>query len=90
MAKLFILPGVERRDLVGTKVDSERVLSRAIEAGLSECVVVGRDRAGELFIAGTEPDIDKVTGMLVNAVHWLNEGAYTAPEPTPAPEPEKA
>ena len=77
-AKLYVLPGVERRDLAGSTVDSLKVLQCAIDAGVTDVVVVGRNRQGELYVAGSSPDMDKVTGSLMRAVHMLAGATFTS------------
>lgn len=71
-ARVFVLPGVERRDLAGPSVPSEDVLRGAIEKGVADVVVVGRDRAGGLYVAGASPDVDRTVGMLMRAVSMLS------------------
>ncbi len=71
MADIHVLPGVERRDLVGPATDAARVLQASIDKGITDVIVVGRDRRGELYLAGTAPDADKTVGLLMRAVNML-------------------
>lgn len=70
MAEIMVLPGVERRD-IGEDLPSHDVLMRAAEAGLLDVVIVGRDRSGELYMAGSIGDADKTVGILMRAVNIL-------------------
>ncbi|MEK6591556.1 MAG: hypothetical protein AABZ67_00605 [Pseudomonadota bacterium] len=76
-AKIYTLPGVERRD-IGLAVEVGRVLDGAKKAGLSDLVLVGIDREGRLYVAGSMPDIDKAAGMLMRGV-CFTAGATMAP-----------
>jgi hypothetical protein len=78
-AEIVTLPGIERRDLVGVEVPVARILDAARTKGLSLMVIVGRDRSGKLYVAGTSPDVDKVAGILSSAIHFLNSGTYESP-----------
>lgn len=71
-ADVLVLPGVERRDLAGVPGESEVVLRGAIENGVTDVVVVGRDRRGELYIAGAPSDVDRTVGLLMRAVGVLS------------------
>lgn len=67
MADVHVLPGIERRDITGPPVDSAKVLSDAIANGVTDVVVVGRDRRGKQYIAAASNDADKVVGILMAA-----------------------
>ena len=71
MAKVLVLPGIERRDLCGPYVPAAEVLAAAIENGITDVVVVGRSRDGEQYIAGSLNDVDKVVGVLFAAATAL-------------------
>lgn len=73
MAEIFFLPGVERRDLTCGPTEASRVLEAAIEAGVTDVVIVGRGRDGELYVAGSCPDVDRSIGFLMRAVSLLSE-----------------
>lgn len=75
MAEVYVLPGVERRDLAGSPCPSSEVLQAAIDKGVTDVVVIGRDRQGELYIAGAPPDVDKTVGMLMRAVSILSSAS---------------
>ena len=69
-AEIHVLPGIERRDL-GEPAPDAGVLAAALERGVHDVVVVGRDRAGELYIAAAGGDVDRVVGQLMRAVQQL-------------------
>ncbi len=71
MAKVFVLPGIERRDLVGEPMPAAQCLAAAIELGVTDVVIVGRQRDGSQYIAGTCPDVDKAIGVLFAAATYL-------------------
>ena len=70
MADIVVLPGVERRD-IGDPVPSEDVLRCAIESGLTDVIVIGRDRSGEHYLAAAIADADRIVGRLLWAVDFL-------------------
>lgn len=70
MAKVHVLPGIERRDLLGV-LPAEQLLQKAIEAGITDAVAIGRDRSGQLYVASCNPDADKAVGMLMRAVNMI-------------------
>lgn len=70
-AKIHVLPGVERRDLAGAPIPSVEVLQEAISNGVTDVIVIGKDRAGNLYLAGAPPDVDRSVGMLMRAVALL-------------------
>lgn len=70
MATIHVLPGIERRDLLGV-LPAEQLLQKAIEAGITDAIVIGRDRAGQSYVASCSPDADKVVGMLMRAVNII-------------------
>lgn len=70
MADVRVLPGVERRDL-GQPVPSEVVLSKAIDNGVSDAIVIGIARDGSFYFAAEHPNADLVIGKLMRAVHML-------------------
>jgi hypothetical protein len=72
-ATIIVMPGVERRDLAGNPTPSVNVLQAAIDAGIEDVIIVGRDRAGSLYVAGAPPDVDRSVGMLMRAVSVLSE-----------------
>lgn len=72
-AKVYALPGVERRDL-HSYVPTQRLLEKAIEKGLSDVVLVGIDRTGQLYVAGSFQDCDKATGVLMRGVSLISSG----------------
>lgn len=89
MALVFVMPGVERRDLAGVEVPSEQVLQSAIDKGVTDVIVVGRSRNGDLYLAGAPPDVDRAVGILMRAASTLstssvfNDGSFdTEPKVT--------
>lgn len=72
MADVHVLPGVERRDLSGAPLPTEEVLQAAIDVGLLEVVIVGRDRTGQLYVACSDSDADRSVGLLMRAVTYLS------------------
>jgi hypothetical protein len=70
-AEVFVLPGVERRDILGVNLASEEVLRFAIEQGVTDVVVIGRDRHGEQYVASSLADCDRAVGMLMRAATFL-------------------
>jgi len=84
-ADILLLPWVERRDLGGARPDHD-VLAGAIAEGVSGIVVVGRDRRGELYIASSTGDADKVIGQLMQAVQYLASAVMLPQAPDDAGE----
>lgn len=84
MADVHVLPGIERRDITGPPADAVDVLSDAIKHGVTDVVVVGRQRNGAPYIASASNDADKVTGILFRAARLMSEGHYQGfPEKPP-------
>ncbi len=71
-ADIVFLPGVERRDIdeVGN-IDPADVLQGAVENGVTDVIVVGRRRDGSRYVASALPDTDRVLGILVDAVFYV-------------------
>lgn len=72
-ARIYTLPGVERRDL-GYMVAVEAVLAGALARGLTQVGLVGIDRAGRLYVASSNPDMDKLAGLLMRGVSFISNG----------------
>ena len=70
MAEVHVLPGIERRDLLGV-LPAEQLLQKAIEAGVTDAIVIGRDRAGLPYVASCIADADKAVGMLMRVVNSI-------------------
>lgn len=70
-AQVFVMPGVERRDMNGQHCDSNTVLQAAIDNGVTDAMVIGKDRQGNLYLASASPDTDKAVAMLMRAVALL-------------------
>lgn len=71
MADVHVMPGVERRDLMGEPVPSERVLTSATEKGVTDVVIIGRQRDGSLYMAAEDNNADAVVGKLMRGVDFL-------------------
>lgn len=70
MAEVHVMPGVERRDLMGV-LPAEQLLQKAIDAGVTDVVIVARDRSGQPYVASCIADVDKAVGRLMYAVTFL-------------------
>ncbi len=70
MAQVYVLPGIERRDLLDP-IPSEQVLHQAIENGVVDAIVIGRSRDGTLYVASAVGDADRDVGLMMRAVHHL-------------------
>lgn len=70
MADVHVLPGIERRDLLGV-LPSEQLLQKAIEQGITDVIIVGRDRYGQQYVASTLSDADRAVGRLYSAANFL-------------------
>lgn len=71
-AKVYTLPGVERRDL-SFAPPAQRVLEGAIARGLTEVALVGVDRTGRLYVAASHQNSDAAAGVLMRGV-WTIAG----------------
>lgn len=85
MADVHVLPGIERRDLAGEPVACETMFQAALEHGVHEGVVVGLDRAGELFVAASGADTDRAVGLLMRAVTYLTTHRVEQPDASAEP-----
>lgn len=70
MAEVHVLPGVERRDLLGA-LPCEQLLQKAIDLGITDVVIVGRDRTGNQYVASALPNADVAVGRLFSAANYL-------------------
>jgi hypothetical protein len=57
--------------LADEPVPAIAVLQGAIDAGVQDVVVVGREPDGALYLAASEPNADAVVGKLFCAAQWL-------------------
>lgn len=71
MAEIHVLPGIERPDLYSAP-EASAVLQAAIEAGVNQVVLIGRDRTGELYLAASVDDAEKCVGLLMRAVSMIS------------------
>lgn len=77
MGEVVVMPGVERRDLVGEMLPGELVLRCALELGIEDLVIVGRHRDGRRYVGGTFSDMDKTVGVLMDGVSFITNGDFT-------------
>lgn len=74
MAEIHVLPGIERRDLAGpVEGDAAHVLQCAIDAGITEVVIVGKDREGGQWVSTSMGDADRAAGIMLRAANWLTQ-----------------
>lgn len=66
------LPGVSRIDLE-SDTDVRAVVADAMNAPLKNVTVIGQQIDGELYIASSAADADKVIGLLMRCVQFLTE-----------------
>lgn len=71
MGEVVVMPGIERRDLVGNPEPADRVLRRALDLGITDLIIVGRRRDGSRFLAGSFNDLDKVVGVLMDGINHV-------------------
>jgi hypothetical protein len=76
MAGVHVLPGIERRDLLGV-LPPEQLLQKAIENGVTDVVIVGRARDGSPYVASCVADADKAVGQLMRAVTFISGSEIT-------------
>lgn len=69
-ATIHVLPGIERRDLTGD-VPEKAVLSAAIKQGVTDVIIIGRDRQGQRYIATSMSDMDQAVGRIITAANYL-------------------
>lgn len=82
MADIHVLPGIERRDLGPSDLDAKEVLDYAIEAGVTDVVVIGTGRDGRLYVASSLGDADRAVGKMMRAVSLLSEAHIVRAAPT--------
>jgi hypothetical protein len=70
VAEVHVLPGVERRDLLGV-LPAEQLLAAAIEQGITDVIIVGRKRDGTPYVASGVSNVDCAIGRLMGAVTYL-------------------
>lgn len=70
MAEVHVLPGIERRDLLGV-LPAEQLFQKALEAGVTDAIVIGRARDGTFYIASCVADADKAVGQLMRGVSFI-------------------
>lgn len=73
MAEIHVMPGVARRDLAGPAEGvAQCVLQAAIDAGITDVVVVGKTREGEQWVSTSVGDADRAAGIMLRAATWLS------------------
>ena len=78
MAEVITMPGVERPSLGSLRIlPTEAVCAGALENGITEAIIVGRQRDGSLYVAAANGDAEKAAGMLMRAVHMLASVDWT-------------
>lgn len=80
MAEVHVLPGIERRDLLGA-LPAEQLFTKAIENGVTDAVIVGRTRDGSPYVASCLSDADKAVGQLMRAVNMITSAEMNNAEP---------
>lgn len=69
-AQVIVMPGVERRDLLGP-LPSERLLQAAIDKGITDVCIVGRDRGGNLYVVTALDCADKALSLFYRAASFI-------------------
>jgi hypothetical protein len=67
---IAVLPGVERRDLLG-ETEPSVILQATIDKGITDVIVIGKQRDGEFYLAAADGNADAVVGKLFYAAQWL-------------------
>lgn len=92
MGEVIYLPGVEPQDAAPetepdepASVSDNAVLTHALKLGVTNVIVVGRQKDGARFVSSGPMDNDKMVGVLMDAVTFLTNGVYdsavvTSPE----------
>ncbi len=70
MGEVTLLPGITRADLEVT-IDSDAVLQGAIDAGVTDAIVIGVARDGSYYLAYSDGNRDAVVGKLFAAATKL-------------------
>lgn len=78
-SNVVALPGVFRADME-PRCEPRDVLTTASAAPLIDVVVIGRQVDGDLYVASSAGDSDKVIGLAMRGVHWLAEATQIASE----------
>jgi|CXWL01.1.fsa_nt_gi hypothetical protein len=71
MGKLVALPG-------SSDLSADTILELA-KGNVSDAVIVGKDKDGDLAIWTTSCELPKILWMLANAQHWVIEHAERVP-----------
>ncbi|QRG06108.1 hypothetical protein EZH22_24470 [Xanthobacter dioxanivorans] len=71
MAEIHVMPGVERRDLIGPEIPARQTLEEAITAGLHDVIIVGKWPDGSQYVAVSMADADRAAGIMLRAANWL-------------------
>lgn len=73
---VIVMPGVERRDLMGPPCLVEGVLNGALEQPLSDVIVVGRLTNGNWYIAARDSNPDITIAKLFSAATFLSTHSF--------------
>lgn len=73
MAEVRVLPWADRPDLFKMP-EPPHILQAAIENGLTDVIVIGRDRTGQFYVASSVGDGEKCLGMLTRASSIITSG----------------
>ena len=73
---VIVMPGVERRDLLGPPCPVEGVLSGALDQPLSDVIVVGRLTNGNWYIAARDSNPDITIAKLFSAATFLSTHSF--------------
>lgn len=68
--KVITMPGVFRPEAT-PDTNAQACLRAAIDAGLDDVVIVGRDLKGDICLFGTANDADKSIGLLHRGIVYL-------------------
>lgn len=71
MAKVYVLPGVVRREIIGDVPTFDQVIERARDRGVQNVILVGKSPDGATYIDAEDNDLDRVLGRLTRAASFL-------------------
>jgi hypothetical protein len=86
-AKVFVLPGVERRDLI-PKTEARDVIAGAFEDDITSVVICGIARDGSLWVRTSVGDADRAVGLLMRAVTRIAEASIDNDMPVASEHPD--
>lgn len=71
MADVHVLPGIERRDITGPPRTPAQIIQTVVDQGVTDLVIVGRARTGEIYVNSCTNDLDKAAGLLMGGATFL-------------------